>query len=183
MKKLRDFIYDYNDILVALLIIAAAALVILWRVGEVMDYPAYLAAREAERAGFDIDFSDVDLDPEVVDDILPDPDDVSYVTGGAIDDDPGVTTGGGIDEPATGGGIDEPVPPAPAEDVRISIPAGSSAKSIGEFLAEKGLVESADAFVSKLVEMKLDTKVKAGDFTIPAGSDLETIIKIITRTN
>ena len=44
MKKLKDIIYDYNDVLVALLIVAVAAGVIYWRVNVVMAYPKYAEA-------------------------------------------------------------------------------------------------------------------------------------------
>lgn len=44
MKKLKDFFYNWNDILVVLLILAFAALLIYWRVNVIMDYPKVLAA-------------------------------------------------------------------------------------------------------------------------------------------
>ena len=39
MKKFKDFLYDKNDILIAVLILAAAALLILWRMEVIMAYP------------------------------------------------------------------------------------------------------------------------------------------------
>lgn len=41
MKKSRfkDFIYNSSDILVVIAIIAVACLIILWRLGIIMDYP------------------------------------------------------------------------------------------------------------------------------------------------
>lgn len=44
MKRLKDFIYNTNDILLALLIIGIAILVIMWRMNAIMDYPATLIA-------------------------------------------------------------------------------------------------------------------------------------------
>ena len=44
MNKIRDIIYDYNDIFVALLIIVIAGALLLWRVNAIMEYPEYLAA-------------------------------------------------------------------------------------------------------------------------------------------
>jgi predicted transcriptional regulator YheO len=38
-RTFRDFLYDKNDIIIAILIIAAAMLLIAWRVMKVMDYP------------------------------------------------------------------------------------------------------------------------------------------------
>jgi len=42
MKKLKDFIYDKNDIIIAALILAAAALIIAWRMDVILQYPKEL---------------------------------------------------------------------------------------------------------------------------------------------
>lgn len=44
MNKIKDILYDKNDILVALLIVAIAALVIYTRIEVIMDYPQIQAA-------------------------------------------------------------------------------------------------------------------------------------------
>ena len=46
MEKLKDFIYDKNDIIVAFLVLLLAALLIWWRMGAIMDYPEKLFADE-----------------------------------------------------------------------------------------------------------------------------------------
>ena len=45
MKKIKDFLYNWNDIVVILLILVAAAAVIYWRVNLIMDYPKVLASQ------------------------------------------------------------------------------------------------------------------------------------------
>lgn len=40
MKKFKDFLYDKNDILIALLILIVAALIITWRMNAIMEYPS-----------------------------------------------------------------------------------------------------------------------------------------------
>ncbi len=47
MRKLKDFFYDKNDILIVLLILAAAAFIIYTRIGAIMDYPEQLAKEAA----------------------------------------------------------------------------------------------------------------------------------------
>ena len=39
MKKLKDILYDYNDILIALAIMVIAALLIMWRISAIVEYP------------------------------------------------------------------------------------------------------------------------------------------------
>ncbi|MCI6610361.1 MAG: hypothetical protein MSH08_06390 [Ezakiella sp.] len=71
---------------------------------------------------------------------------------------------------------------ATGEEIKINIPAGTLPGATGQILANAGLVESADAFVKKAVEMKLDRKLKSGDFTIKKGLSLEEIVKTIAQT-
>ncbi len=44
MKFLKDFLYDKNDILVALIILVLAGALIVWRVDVIMEYPSTLVA-------------------------------------------------------------------------------------------------------------------------------------------
>ena len=39
MEKIKDFIYDKNDILVALLVLVLAAFLFCWRMDVIMEYP------------------------------------------------------------------------------------------------------------------------------------------------
>ena len=41
-KKIRDFVYDISDIFITLIIIFAAAGIIMWRAGSLVDYPQYI---------------------------------------------------------------------------------------------------------------------------------------------
>ena len=43
MKSLKDFYYDKNDIIIALLILCIAGLLIMWRIDVIMNYPQTLA--------------------------------------------------------------------------------------------------------------------------------------------
>lgn len=43
MKSFKDFYYDKNDIIIALLILLIAGLIITWRINVIMDYPQTLA--------------------------------------------------------------------------------------------------------------------------------------------
>ena len=47
MKKLKDFFYDKNDILVVLIIVAIAAFVIYTSINSIMSYPEQYASEMA----------------------------------------------------------------------------------------------------------------------------------------
>ncbi len=49
MKKIKDFFYNISDILIVLIIVAAAAFLIHNRIDSIMDYPAKYA-EEMEKA-------------------------------------------------------------------------------------------------------------------------------------
>ena len=46
MKKFKDFIYDKNDIIIAVLILAVAALIIFWRLSVILEYPKQLLGND-----------------------------------------------------------------------------------------------------------------------------------------
>ena len=69
LKKIRDFIYDINDIFVAIIILLAAAGIIIWRSTAIMAYPDYLAAKNPPSNSANVDFSGIDLTPENVENI------------------------------------------------------------------------------------------------------------------
>ena len=84
--------------------------------------------------------------------------------------------------------IEEPVvgtqpenKPDDSSIVKVNIPSGSLPGKIGIILEEKGLIASKDDFVEKSQELKLDTKLRSGDFEIKEGSSVEEILKIIAR--
>lgn len=50
MEKLKDFIYDKNDILIAFIVMAVAALIIFWRLDAIMQYPEKILETANETA-------------------------------------------------------------------------------------------------------------------------------------
>ncbi len=67
------------------------------------------------------------------------------------------------------------------ETVKVVIPSGSTGSSIANILSEKGLIEDKEQFLAKMSELKLDTKLKCGEFEIGKNSTLEEILEIITK--
>ena len=58
MKKLKDFIYDKNDIIIAILILAAATLVIFWRLSVILEYPKQLLGNDEPSVETPVDNTD-----------------------------------------------------------------------------------------------------------------------------
>ena len=170
MKKIRDFIYDYNDIFVALLIIAVAAIVIVWRVNSIMDYPNYVAEKGGNNPvqTADVDLNDVDLTPSQVEENLnANPEDTSPEDG----EEPGEGTEAPAETPAQ---TETPKPSGTFE-----VPKGSSADKVGDLLVQAGYISSKAEFMSAISGK--ETRIKAGKFTIPEGSTAAQIADILTK--
>lgn len=172
MKKIKDLIYDYNDIFVALLIIAVAGAIIFWRVTNIMAYPDYAAGKAQAQTG-EVDFSDVDLTPTNVEEFNENPEDISTQT---------------PEEGESGEQTQETEPPeedtsAAKTDAEgnylVEIPKGSSALGIAKILKEQGIISDVDAFMTKVEEMGATMKLKYGNYKIPQGSSAEQIINIM----
>ena len=164
MKKLKDLVYDYNDILLAIVIIVVAAGVIFWKVSDVMAYPSFI--RNANKQTQQTEIGSIDTEPIDVEPI--------------VEPGPDVTT-----EPVetTTPPEDTTTPSLVAADTKFEIKSGEYLSTVAKNLQSKGLIADSAAFVKLVEEMKLSSKIQVGTFTIPAGATEEQIAKIITRTN
>lgn len=173
MKKLKDLIYDYNDIFVAILIVILAGAIISWRISYIMAYPKYLAEQTAGEISDNIDVGDIDLSLNDIEDINDNPEDI-------------------VTDPSSD--PDEDIPPAEteqntddegnfitAEDASFTVPTGVSGTKIAQLLYEANLVESTQQFNTAVAKKNAETKLMAGTFQIPAGSTVEDIVDILTR--
>ena len=194
MNKIRDLIYDFNDIFVALLIVIVTTGIIVWRVDTIMDYPKYLASKSNEGSVItSVDMTGVDLNPVEVDPTLNDaPEDIAADPNGAegsgtesgepaVETQQGAEGGQAAGETPADGGQGQSSFAGLSEDVKFTIPGGTYAAGVAKLLYQAGLVESEQAFLDKLKAAGKETAVQAGTFTIPAGSSISDIIKIIAR--
>ncbi len=181
LDKLKDIFYDKNDIIVALALVVVAGFIITHQVDAIMSYPERLAE---------------ELQQEQQE--QQDPLGGSAKPGGEEITDPGVEDQPGtvpevqppvVDEPVTPPEQD-PEPPVvqmpstefkTAVDRTVEIPSGAYSQKIAQILSEAGVVPSQDAFLNKISEAGLETKLKAGTFKIPAGSTLDDVVKIVTK--
>ncbi|HOA18846.1 MAG TPA: hypothetical protein PL127_01150 [Sedimentibacter sp.] len=63
----------------------------------------------------------------------------------------------------------------------ISIPQGSFPSQIAEILLNNNLIKSKDEFLTRCVELDLDTRLQSGTFNIEVGTPLDDVIKIIAN--
>ena len=171
MKKLKDFIYDKNDIVIAILILAVAALIISWRLGIILEYPKQLLG--TDNPVFDTPVSD---------------DDVTQ-TDDSEGDEPQISEGdqpqggeGETDEPQ-GGETEEDIPlwdgGVLTEDVEVEVE-GASASAAVKCLVNAGLFEDYAEYQKICEEEGMNhEKVSAGTFTFKKGTTKVQIAKKI----
>ena len=178
MNKIKDFIYDKNDIVIALLILAAAAFIIFWRLDIILEYPKILLGTE-----------DLVIENPVNDNTDVSGDEVKNPAENTHDqgkDESGSNGQTGLDEQSgsnsqTDSNVSVEIPlwdgGMLTEDVEVEVSGNSAAAAVG-CLIDTGLFESYDEYKKVCENAGLDhEKVAAGTFTFKKGASKETIAK------
>lgn len=186
MKKIKDFFYDHNDILVVLLIVLVAAAVIYWRVNVIMEYPK-LAAEEIARNNGTTTSENANTDGTT--------DGGTSTDGGTTEGgttDGGTNTDGNTNTDSTQGGSSEYVSDGGTNlndgliwekgvlknNLAITVPSGSATEAV-QALVDAGLFSSYDEFEDIAVKEGVNYGVLAGTYVFPAGSTQEDIVKMV----
>ena len=164
MEKLKDFIYDKNDILVALLVLVFAAFLICWRMDVIMDYPEKVFA-DTQQEGSQMQ----DEDPSGLE---------GGISGNEGDgDSEGGGEGGGGDEPAVSSSLWEGG--VLTRDVEVDV-YGNSAMAAVQCLVDAGLFEDYDEYKTICDIAGLNhEKVSAGSLVFTAGTTKEEVARKI----
>lgn len=204
MKRIKDFIYDHNDILVALLIIAVAAFVIYGRMNEILDYPSKIAVLAGETGTAIGDSGTNPGTPSGGEDVEPagpstDAEPVTPPSGGedvepagpGTDVEPVTPPVGGEDEEPDGPGKDpEPVTPPAVTYADFTISEGeySGWKPLAEGLKNAGFITDANALYMRVLQ-RIGEDESAGKeanynffvatYSLPLGADYDTLIEIL----
>lgn len=175
---LKDFVYDSIDYIIMFVIIVSVVVIIGWRLdvlfaNDATDIPHknVIISKEDVPSG---DSTQIENPPKKDNEgeIIVPKDEPSDVVESPDD----------IQNPSN---IEIPVkvetPPVIVQTVKITIPAGSLPSKIGSILESSGLVSNKNDFVKKAQQLKLDTKLKSGDFSIAKNLTIEEILNIITK--
>ena len=80
MRKVKDFFYDKNDIIIVLIILAVAAFIIYTRIGAIMDYPEQLAREVAAAQSEETDSEASSADSDIISITIDDSDTITTVS-------------------------------------------------------------------------------------------------------
>lgn len=172
VEKIKDILYDSFDYVVMLLIVVVVIGIIGWRLDVLFasnnDTPTPPVAV--------VDRDEPKEEPDEIDETDDDPVDPDEVVEAPVET-PIVEVPPVVEDPPL---VETPAAPT-GEKIKINIPAGSLPGKIGTILADSGLIDSNRNFIAKAVELKLDTKLKSGDYSIAKGSSYEEILRILTK--
>lgn len=183
IEKIKDVVYDGFDYIVMLGIVVLVVGIIGWRLDILFAKDALGVSHgivsENPNEGNEPSI-DVSQKPDIKDPVEQDP---SEETPDAEEPNEGNTNTPEVPEvPPTEPPASETPPTAPTgEVVTITIPAGSLPGKIATILHENGVIDSSKDFIAKMVELRLDTKLKSGTFSITKGSSYEDVLSIITK--
>ena len=189
-EKMKDLIYDFSDIIISLIIITMIFGVVSWKISDSMAYSSF--TEQSSKATLDqkdnqtADASE-NTDVSVSGDAATGADGKdapaanttannttdTTSTGGkpAAGNTTGTTTAGTT--PTT---VTPPTTAAPVTEFKVVIPSGSAGISIAKILKEAGIISDTKMFITRVDQLKMGPKLKAGSFTIKAGSTLDDVI-------
>ena len=163
MRSFRDSFYDKSDIFIALIIIAAAAVVIGFRINAIMDYPDTIA----------------DTDNQTKVEQPADTDKTSANDSQVSDSDKNSNASSDKDKTSENKS-DSDKSSNSSKIVTIKVTDLDSSSDVTAKLKKEGLISSASKFENLLKKHKLTTKLKSGTFKIKKGSSMKSIIKKLT---
>ena len=175
-RRIRDFIYDINDIFIALMIILVAVGIIVWRSTMIMSYPEYLANKPDKTVTLD--------DPAVSGNVS------VVIPGGSQNeaDNSAENSGEGTaeensgEEPAgQGGQSTEEGTQKPLVSITLIVNRGDTWNVIVDRLIAADLVEEGDrrTFIGGVEKLGLSEKGKPGQYNLSNEMSYEEMIKTI----
>ena len=160
MKRLKDFFYNFNDIVIVLGILAIAAFLILWRVDIIMRYPKTVAAQTVQTSQKTEESKDKDKKNEKSDKDKKD-NNKNNSEKSTVDD--GTIWKDGVLK----------------NNMSVKVPSGTATDAVAG-LVEAGLFKSYDDFAALSEQLGLDpTSIIPGTYKFDAGESQSDIIKAV----
>ena len=177
MKKLKDFLYDKSDLLIALAILLIAAVLIAWRLDVIMDYPKEIVKDNDHQTEFPL----IPPEEDESDDTGEGPSEGSNDSEEGSNEESSENTEESDDEES----VEEPETPlwesgVLTREVTVTV-RGNSATAAVQCLIDAGLFESYDEYVNlcAIQGVAHPESVVGGTFTFDAGTDKQTILSYV----
>lgn len=195
-ERIKDLVYDFSDIIISLIIITLIFGVVSWKISDSMAYNSFtdeagsavVADKEKpadQSSNADTTVSTGTDQPSTNTDSTTSGE--TAQSGGkpaasdtTVSTNANAPTTTNTTAPATTTTAPPATTTAPTSDFKVEIPAGSSGLSIAKILKEKGIISDTKMFITRVDQLKMGSKLKAGSFTIKSGSTLDDVIYTLT---
>ncbi len=167
MQKLKDIIYDKNDLLVALFIILIASAIMFNRIDAILSYPSAVAASNAT----------VNKGSAVNTGVTSKP---ASTSEGALVNANSKDGNTSMSNPSSGA-ISGDSPAQNVVNYSIYVEPGASASKIADLVLSVKLIQTKEEFLQAVDNSGLSGKLKSGTFIIPSNANLDTVIQILTN--
>lgn len=165
MHKIKDFLYNWNDILVVLVIVILAGLLIYWRTDSIMNYPKTLASA--------ISSSALPSDTET-----PASAETPTAPSSSETESPSTTEPSGSAEPSASVWNKGKL----RASIKVSIEPGSASQAV-QALVEAGLFSSYEDYVHVCEANDIDPgRIQVGSFTFEKGATQADIVNTVTAS-
>ena len=167
MEKLKDFLYDISDILLALFIISIMATVISWKFAGSFEVSANIPSSQEPESSF----QQIETEPEQTEPEQTEPEQNQTGEDATI-----------VDKNT----LEESNPQSPSEPeqavvyTRVQIPSGSTGVIIAGILKDTGIIDNTSDFINRTESRGLISKLQSGTFKIGSDMDLDEIIDKLT---
>lgn len=171
MKKFKDFLYDKNDILIAVLILVVAAAIIAWRMDVILQYPKQLIHNDNQIETPPVDPSKTDdtASGDQTDNQTGSEDSTDGATGENTGEDDANSGSQGVETLWAAGTL--------TKDVEVDV-TGNTATAAIQCLVDAGLFKDYAEYKQICTQSGLDDeKVRGGTFTFEKGSTKTDIAK------
>ncbi len=164
-EKIKDFLYDISDIVVSLVIIGVIFFSVSWKISDTLSIDINSPANNTIEIGTTSDETEIIVTPV-------DPTESTEATSegetqvGETTEAPVVTT-------------EAPTQASSQTLENFVVEEGWLGETIGKNLQEKGFVANYRDFVSRLIEMGYDSKLRSGTYKLSKSDSLDTIIKVL----
>lgn len=158
MNTIKNFLYDISDLFLSLLIIGIIFLVVSWKLTDTMAVSWF--SNIGDIATTDLELAEATT-PETS--VLPPPvEEIPQVEEVPIEVEP-----------------ENEIEIIEIKDVTFTVAPGSTGYKIAKNLKNDSLIADVDEFLLKLEDLGLGSKLRAGDFKLNTGMNVEEIIHVL----
>jgi hypothetical protein len=176
-EKFKDLLYEASDVLLAFVIILIMSIVITWKVSDSLAFSTHKLTNETTV----VEKQNSKTDEEPLE-----------TTSTKVASENTTQNGPPSNNESTPPSTEQKTPPVletvvtavvPQTQptlIQVDIPSGTPGSGIANILKQKGLIDNTAKFIARIQALKLEAKLKSGQFSVPSDASLDDVIYTIT---